>query len=90
MDAGKWREKAEKFVSWAEARLQKNAEQLAWLAARGISAEAAREYRLGYNPGERGSAPDAQATHLTGRRQSKRGCRKCIIKCVSGSSLIPV
>ena len=55
MDAGKWREKAEKFVSWAEARLQKNAEQLAWLAARGISAEAAREYRLGYNPGERGS-----------------------------------
>lgn len=54
MDAGKWREKAEKFVSWAEARLQKNAEQLAWLAARGISAEAAREYRLGYNPGERG------------------------------------
>lgn len=54
MDTAIWCEKAEKFVSWAEANLQRNTEQLAWLAARGISAEAAREYRLGYNPGERG------------------------------------
>lgn len=49
-----WRDKAEKFTAWAQDRLQQNADAMAWLAARGISADAAAKYRLGWNPGEDG------------------------------------
>ena len=47
-----WQEKAEKFVSWAQAGLQDNMDALAWLAGRGINQETAINYRLGWNPGE--------------------------------------
>jgi hypothetical protein len=49
-----WQEKAEKLVSWAQANLMKNAETITWLADRGISAETAENFRLGWNPGEEG------------------------------------
>lgn len=49
-----WREKAEKFIAWAQERLQENRDAIGWLAARGISAGAAAKYRLGWNPGEDG------------------------------------
>ena len=49
-----WQEKAEKFVSWAQAGLLGNAEALAWLAGRGINRETAINYRLGWNAGEDG------------------------------------
>jgi DNA primase len=47
-----WQERAEKFIAWAESHLPRNPEIIAWLAARGISAETASAYRLGWNPGE--------------------------------------
>jgi DNA primase len=49
-----WQEKAEKFTTWAQGHLDNNKEALEWLAARGISREAADKYRLGWNPGEEG------------------------------------
>ena len=49
-----WQEKADKFVTWAQEGLANNPEALAWLAARGISATTARNYRLGWNAGEKG------------------------------------
>lgn len=49
-----WQEKAEKFTAWAQEQLRNNDTVLAWLAARGISREAAVKYRLGWNPGEDG------------------------------------
>lgn len=49
-----WREKAEKFTTWAQEQLAQNADVLSWLAARGISREAAVKYRLGWNTGEDG------------------------------------
>lgn len=49
-----WQEKAEKFISWAEARLWERPATLSWLAARGIGRDAAIDYRLGWNEGERG------------------------------------
>lgn len=49
-----WQERAGKFISWARGNLEKNAEALAWLAARGIGAAAAADYSLGWNPGENG------------------------------------
>lgn len=45
-----WREKAEKMVSWCEARLQENSEVLSWLSARGISGKTASVWSLGWNP----------------------------------------
>jgi hypothetical protein len=48
-----WQEKAEKFVSWAQLGLAGNPEQLAWLAARGIDAQTAKNFRLGWNAGEK-------------------------------------
>ncbi len=50
--AGLWREKAEKFVAWAQENLAQNSEVLAWLAERGIDAQASENFRLGWNPGE--------------------------------------
>ena len=49
-----WQEKAEKFLTWSQERLQENKEVMDWLAARGISAAAAKTARLGWNPGENG------------------------------------
>lgn len=58
-----WQEKAEKFIAWAQNNLVKNTQEglliknpeiLAWLAGRGISAETAANFRLGWNPGEDG------------------------------------
>ncbi len=49
-----WQERAETFIAWAQGHLEKNAEALAWLAARGIDAGTAADYRLGWNPGEDG------------------------------------
>jgi len=49
-----WQERAERFVTWAQGQLERNGEMLSWLAARGIDAGAAEDYRLGWNPGEDG------------------------------------
>jgi len=49
-----WREKAEKFVTWAQEQLRANKDVIVWLSARGISTAAAGKYRLGWNPGEDG------------------------------------
>lgn len=45
-----WIEHAEKFVAWCHEQLMANQEQLAYLAARGISKAAAISCRLGWNP----------------------------------------
>lgn len=52
--ADSWRERAERFVSWAEENLKRNGEVIKWLSGRGIGPDAAVEYRLGWNPGENG------------------------------------
>lgn len=49
-----WKEHAEKFVAWAQEKLLWNSEALSWLEERGIDLETAKEYRLGWNPGENG------------------------------------
>jgi hypothetical protein len=49
-----WREKAEKLVYWAHECLLKNDARLKWLEARGIDLARAKEFRLGWNPGEDG------------------------------------
>lgn len=49
-----WREKAEKFTTWAQEQLKQNTDVLTWLSGRGISAAAVEKYRLGWNPGEDG------------------------------------
>jgi DNA primase len=50
-----WQNKAKTFVTWAHENLKQNPDVLKWLAARGISAEAAAAARLGWNPGENGN-----------------------------------
>jgi hypothetical protein len=45
-----WIEHAEKFVAWCHEQLLANPEQLAYLAARGISKAATISCRLGWNP----------------------------------------
>lgn len=49
-----WREKAEKFVTWAQANISMNDEIRDWLKDRGINIEAIVNFRLGWNPGEDG------------------------------------
>lgn len=49
-----WQERAERLVSWAQESLSKNTDMLSWLAGRGIGAETAKEFRLGWNHGENG------------------------------------
>jgi len=49
-----WQEKAAKFVKWAQDNIQKQPEVIAWLAARGIDADTAAAYSIGWNPGEDG------------------------------------
>jgi DNA primase len=49
-----WLQKASQFVSWAHEQLMKRRPRLDWLAERGISAETAARYKIGWNPGEKG------------------------------------
>ena len=49
-----WQEKAAKLVAWAQDGLSKDADALSWLADRGISAQTAEDFRLGWNAGEEG------------------------------------
>lgn len=53
-----WREHAEKFLTWTNQQLLELGEgpgsPLHYLAGRGIRKETAIEYRLGWNPGEKG------------------------------------
>lgn len=58
-----WQEKAERFVLWAEKNLQDNVDAIAWLAERGISAETAANFRIGWNQGEKVAITDAHAPH---------------------------
>ncbi len=51
---GPWKEKAAKFVGWANTQLLKSSEMLGWLAARGIDQQSAVEFKLGWNPGKDG------------------------------------
>jgi hypothetical protein len=50
-----WQERAERFVTWSQEHLQKNTDVMAWLEDRGIGSEAAVNYRLGWNPGDKGN-----------------------------------
>lgn len=50
----RWLERAEKFVSWAQEKLRWNTDAIGWLEERGIALETAKEFRLGWNPGEDG------------------------------------
>lgn len=52
--AALWQEKAGKFVTWAQENLKSNKFTLTWLADRGITAVAAEQAKLGWNPGEDG------------------------------------
>lgn len=45
-----WQAKAAAFAEWAHEQLLKNADQIAWLSARGITVETARRFKLGWNP----------------------------------------
>lgn len=45
-----WADHAAKFADWCHLQLLNNAEQLAWLAARGIDAGSIARYCLGWNP----------------------------------------
>lgn len=49
-----WQERAEKFVVWAQDKLLWNTDALNWLDERGISLDTAKEFRLGWNPGDGG------------------------------------
>jgi len=49
-----WATKAGSFSVWAHQHLLNNQTQLAWLADRGLSLEAVKQFRLGWNPGEKG------------------------------------
>lgn len=49
-----WTEHATKLADWAHEQLLANQEQLDYLAARGITLQAVQQFRLGYNPGEKG------------------------------------
>ena len=51
---GSWQDHARKLVWYCHEQLMGNADQLAWLEARGISRQTAARFRLGWNPGERG------------------------------------
>jgi hypothetical protein len=48
-----WQERAEKLVTWSQGALENNQDVIAWLGQRGINRETARDYRLGWNPGEK-------------------------------------
>lgn len=48
--AAQWAEKAEALTTWAHEQLLANADQLAFLAARGLPIEAVKQFRLGWVP----------------------------------------
>ncbi len=54
LPADLWQEKAEKFLEWSQERLLWNSDVIAWLEERGIGLQTAKDYRLGWNPGENG------------------------------------
>ena len=54
VDRDKWQIHAAKLVTWGTECLLRAPEHMAWLAARGLDAEAVQRYRLGFNPGDRG------------------------------------
>lgn len=54
VDRDKWQTHAAKLVTWGTECLLRAPEHMAWLAARGLDADAVQRYRLGFNPGERG------------------------------------
>lgn len=47
-----WQQKARGFVDWCSAQLTGHPDVLDWLADRGITELTAKEFRLGWNPGE--------------------------------------
>jgi len=47
-----WQKKASELVDWAHEQLLAAPDRLAYLAGRGLSLEAVKEHRLGWNPGE--------------------------------------
>ncbi|GAB6125010.1 CHC2 zinc finger domain-containing protein [Humidesulfovibrio idahonensis] len=49
-----WQQHAAELVDWAHRQLLANAEQLAYLAGRGITEESVRRFHLGWCPGEHG------------------------------------
>lgn len=49
-----WVQHATKLADWAHEQLLNNPDQLAYLAGRGITLDAVKQFRLGYNPGEKG------------------------------------
>jgi hypothetical protein len=49
-----WIEHATKLVDWSHEQLLANDMQMVWLASRGLSIEAVKAYRLGWNAGENG------------------------------------
>ena len=53
-DRALWRGKATAFAVWAHARIWEQPGTLAWLAGRGLDADAVARYGIGWNPGERG------------------------------------
>ena len=54
VDRDKWQTHAAKLVTWGTECLLRAPEHMAWLAARGLDADAVQRYHLGFNPGERG------------------------------------
>lgn len=54
VDRAKWQTHAAKLATWGTECLLRAPEHMAWLAARGLDADAVQRYRLGFNPGERG------------------------------------
>ena len=56
MPSDAWMGAADEFVSRCAMHLAENRDAMDWLSGRGISAESAMEYRLGWNPGRDGKA----------------------------------
>jgi len=54
VDAETWREKAANFVEWAYDELMKLKPFPQWLIDRGIDEYSAKQFRLGWNPGDNG------------------------------------
>jgi len=50
-----WLQRAADFTAWAHDKLLRAPKQMAYLADRGVTEDAVRRFRLGWNPGERGA-----------------------------------
>ena len=66
LPSGTWRAYAEKLLAEAEAGIGSHPEALKWLAARGITEEVIRAYRIGYLAGENGRAGRFRARSVLG------------------------